>query len=158
MGRSISPVFSPTSAEVGSISLDDDRAISPQLVEKLIDDAFQRIGARRRIVNSNRTRRFLQFIVREVLAGRADRIKTCAIALIAFERDAGFVPVSDPVVRIEASRLRRSLEHCRPTEGSAGRNQEDAIHEVTEILRLYPGLGNGCTRDRSVEHRSGHHC
>jgi hypothetical protein len=70
-----------------------------------MDDALRRISARRKS-QFNRTRRFLQSIVREVLAGRGDRIKTCAIALVAFDWDAVFVPISDPVVRIEASRLR----------------------------------------------------
>ena len=101
------------------MSLDADKAIPPQLIE----DALQRISASREIVNCNRKRRFLQFIVREALAGHADWIKTCAIALEAFKRDASFVLISDPVVRVEVSRLHRSLEHYCLTEGSAGRHQ-----------------------------------
>jgi adenylate cyclase len=73
----------------------------------LIHDALQRVLSSRDFVNSNRKKRFLQFIVREALAGHADRIKAYTIALDAFDRDANFDPVSDPVVRIEASRLRR---------------------------------------------------
>jgi adenylate cyclase len=59
---------------------------------------------------SDRNRRFLDFVVEETLAGRADRIKAYAIATIAFGRSADFDPQNDPIVRIEALRLRRSLE------------------------------------------------
>lgn len=52
---------------------------------------------------------FLTYIVEEALAGRADRIKGYAIALEVFRRDQHFTQ-EDPVVRIEAGRLRRALE------------------------------------------------
>jgi adenylate cyclase len=59
---------------------------------------------------SERNRRFLSFIVEETLAGRGERIKGYGIALAVFDRDDTFDPQGDPIVRIEASRLRRSLE------------------------------------------------
>ena len=46
----------------------------------------------------------------ESLAGRADRIKAYTIATGVLGRDEAFDPQSDPIVSIEASRLRRSLE------------------------------------------------
>ncbi|NHT77759.1 adenylate cyclase [Rhizobiaceae bacterium CRRU44] len=52
---------------------------------------------------------FLTYIVEEVLAGRANRIKGYSIALEVFKRDEHFSQ-DDPVVRIEAGRLRRGLE------------------------------------------------
>ena len=58
-----------------------------------------------------RARKFLRYIVEETLAGRADRIKAYAVGTEVFERDANFDAQSDPVVRIEAGRLRRALEH-----------------------------------------------
>src|SRR4051794_1917160 len=58
-----------------------------------------------------RARKFLRYIVEETLAGRADRIKAYSIGIEVFERDASFDAQSDPVVRIEAGRLRRGLEH-----------------------------------------------
>jgi TolB-like protein len=45
----------------------------------------------------------------ETLAGRADRIKGYSIAVEVFKRSEGFTQ-DDPVVRIEAGRLRRILE------------------------------------------------
>jgi len=58
-----------------------------------------------------RVRRFLRYIVEETLSGRADRIKAYSVGTEVFERDANFDAQSDPVVRIEAGRLRRALEH-----------------------------------------------
>ncbi len=57
-----------------------------------------------------RNRRFLEFVVLETLAGRAGRIKAYSIATTVFGRDPGFDPQADPIVRIEAGRLRRSIE------------------------------------------------
>ncbi|RDJ27255.1 adenylate cyclase [Bosea caraganae] len=57
-----------------------------------------------------RGRKFLQYIVDETLAGGADRIKGYSIALNVFGRAVSFDAQSDPVVRIEAGRLRRALE------------------------------------------------
>jgi TolB-like protein len=66
---------------------------------------------------SERNRRFLTYIVEETLQGRADRIKAYSIAIAAFDRSDDFDPLTDPIVRIEASRLRRSLEHYYLTAG-----------------------------------------
>jgi adenylate cyclase len=59
---------------------------------------------------SARNRRFLEHIVEETLAGRADRLKGVAIAVDVFGRDATIDPQHDPVVRVEAAKLRRRLE------------------------------------------------
>ena len=68
---------------------------------------------------SERNRRFLSYIVEETLQGRADRIKAYSIAIAAFDRSEDFDPLTDPIVRIEASRLRRSLEHYYLTSGKS---------------------------------------
>lgn len=66
---------------------------------------------------SERNKRFLRFVVTEALAGRADHIKAYTIATVVFGRDASFDPQADPIIRIEASRLRRALEHYYLTAG-----------------------------------------
>lgn len=53
---------------------------------------------------------FLNFVVNEVLEERGDRIKAFSIATKAFGRGDDFDAMNDPVVRIEAGRLRRALE------------------------------------------------
>jgi TolB-like protein len=67
---------------------------------------------------SKRNRLFLEYVVEETLEGRADRVKAYAIATSVFGRDAGFDPQLDSIVRIEAGRLRRSLERYYLTAGA----------------------------------------
>ena len=64
-----------------------------------------------------RQKQFLEYVVSEKIAGREDRIKAYSIAVSAFGRSEDFDPQQDSIVRIEAGRLRRSLEHYYLTEG-----------------------------------------
>ncbi len=59
---------------------------------------------------SQKRRAFLRFIVEETLAGRANRLKGHTIAVAVFGRDETFDSQTDPVVRLEARRLRRDLD------------------------------------------------
>ena len=59
---------------------------------------------------SHRRRDMLRFIVDETLAGRGDRLKGATIAMAVFGRDETFDQQSDPVVRLEARRLRGDLD------------------------------------------------
>ncbi len=68
---------------------------------------------------TTRERRFLQYVVDETLAGRGARIKAYSIATEVFERSDSFDPQNDPIVRIEAGRLRRALERYYLTAGIA---------------------------------------
>jgi TolB-like protein/cytochrome c-type biogenesis protein CcmH/NrfG len=58
----------------------------------------------------NRVRQFLSYIVEQTLTGRSDRIKAYSVAVEVFGRDENSDIHNDPVVRIEAGRLRRGLE------------------------------------------------
>ena len=58
---------------------------------------------------SERRRAFLRFVVEEELAGRGHSLKGFTIAIAVFGRDETFDPKTDPVVRLEALRLRRDL-------------------------------------------------
>lgn len=52
----------------------------------------------------------LRFVVEATLDGRQDAIKGYTIAVEALGRDPSFDPQADPIVRVEATRLRRALE------------------------------------------------
>jgi len=67
---------------------------------------------------SERRRAFLRYIVEETLAGRADRLKGYTIAVAIFGRDETFDAQADPVVRLEARRLRRDLDSYYVDAGS----------------------------------------
>ena len=62
---------------------------------------------------------FLEYIVNETLAGRGDRLKGYNIAVEVFDRPETFDPVVDPLVRIEAARLREKLREYYDTDGQA---------------------------------------
>ncbi len=58
---------------------------------------------------SERNRRFLSFVVKQAVEGQAERIKAYSIGVDVFGRDDSFDPTLDPIVRIEATRLRSAL-------------------------------------------------
>ncbi|MBP2237010.1 TolB-like protein/Flp pilus assembly protein TadD [Sinorhizobium kostiense] len=105
-----------------SVKVDSAAASSPPESEVRVQ--LDRILASPEFDVPERARRFLTYIVNEVIAGRGDRIKAYSIALEVFGRDASFDGQTDPVVRIEAGRIRRSLERYYLT---AGRNDPVAI-------------------------------
>ena len=82
-----------------------------------VREELQRLVDSARFDASERNRRFLAYVVEETLAGRGARIKAYSIATEVFGRDVNFDPQLDPVVRMEARRLRRSLERFYLTEG-----------------------------------------
>ena len=61
---------------------------------------------------------FLRFVVEATLAGRAEEIKGYTIAVEALGRPPSFDPQSDPIVRVEATRLRRALERYYSAAGA----------------------------------------
>ena len=68
---------------------------------------------------ADRLKRFLDYIVEESLADRADRIKGYSIAIEVFDRAPDFDPQNDPIVRVEASRLRKKLAAYYKDEGKS---------------------------------------
>ncbi|MDR6755270.1 TolB-like protein [Mycoplana sp. BE70] len=75
-----------------------------------IEDQLARIRSSSAFDAPDRAHKFLTYVVQEALQGRADRIKAYSIAIEVFGRDATFDAQNDPVVRIEAGRVRRALE------------------------------------------------
>jgi TolB-like protein len=65
---------------------------------------------------------FLRFVVEAVLQGKSDRIKAYTIGVDVLRRDAKFDPQLDPIVRVEATRLRRTIDRYY-----AGLGADDAI-------------------------------
>ena len=75
-----------------------------------IREQLNRILASVEFQATDRVRDFLRFIVEETLAGRSDLLKGYTIATAVFDRGDDFDPAQDPIVRIQAGRLRRALE------------------------------------------------
>ncbi|GAL34674.1 adenylate cyclase [Vibrio maritimus] len=53
---------------------------------------------------------FIQYLVDKALAGDGERLKQYTIAIELLEKPSDFDPAIDPIVRIQASKLRRALE------------------------------------------------
>ena len=71
---------------------------------------LERILASDAVRLSPRRAALLRFVVEETLQGRADRIKGFAVAVAVYGRDETFDSQSDPVVRLEARRLRHDID------------------------------------------------
>ncbi|OWV83425.1 hypothetical protein ATY81_20920 [Rhizobium sp. R72] len=94
-----------------------DGAANPTINE--VHDQIERILSSGEFHAPDRGRRFLEFIVEETLSGRADYLKAYTIAQEVFARDTSFDAQNDPVVRIEAGRIRRALERYYLVAGHA---------------------------------------
>lgn len=85
-----------------------------------VRDHLGRILASEPFLKSGRRRRFLEYIVNEALAGRSASLKGYNVAVEVFDRPSTFDPATDPIVRIEAARLRERLRDYYETAGGAG--------------------------------------
>jgi tetratricopeptide (TPR) repeat protein len=65
---------------------------------------------------------FLRFVTDATLSGKSDRIKAYTIGVEVLRRDTSFDPQLDPIVRVEATRLRRAIERYY-----AGSGQDEPI-------------------------------
>jgi hypothetical protein len=86
---------------------DSDEKIIAQLERILSSSVFRQVDS---------LKRFLTFTVNEALAGRGERLKEFVIAEV-FGRGPGFDQRSDPIVRVQARRLRAQLARFYREEG-----------------------------------------
>ncbi|MCC6860293.1 MAG: hypothetical protein IT158_17120 [Bryobacterales bacterium] len=63
--------------------------------------------------------RFLRFVVEQALAGRGSELKEYLVGVEVFDRGEGYDPRVDPIVRVEARRLRSKLSAYYESEGAA---------------------------------------
>jgi tetratricopeptide (TPR) repeat protein len=75
-----------------------------------IRDAVDRLIVSSVFARSPQLGAFLRFVVEAVLHGKSDRIKAYTIGVEVLRRDVKFDPQIDPIVRVEATRLRRTME------------------------------------------------
>lgn len=95
-----------------------DADLSPDS-EKLIRQQLDRILASATFQQVDRLRRFLSFVVLESLAGRKDELKEYIVGIQVFGKEPAFDPRTDPVVRVQARRLRARLVRYYREEGEA---------------------------------------
>ena len=119
-----------TAISLSCWSESDQKAIREQLVRILNSGPFHQ---------SQRRQRFLEYLVNETLAGRGERLKAYNVALEVFDRPETFDPAIDPLVRIEAARLRdsRILRNRRPRRCHSHRPTEGLIHTANRVSTAY---------------------
>src|SRR5918911_2865252 len=81
--------------------------------------ALARVVASEPFRNAPRLVAFLTFVVEKTLAGEAAALKGYTIATQALGRPDDFDPQADPIVRVEAGRLRRALQAFYDGEGAS---------------------------------------
>ena len=98
-------------------------APNDDLSEASIREALKKTLSSRLFATALRQSRFLQYTVEQTLQGKGTtRLKQYLLATEVFDRKDSFDPHVDPIVRVEASRIRAKLKAYYETEG-----QEDLI-------------------------------
>src|SRR3954453_15042577 len=92
---------------------------------------------------------FLRFVTDATLSGKSDRIKAYTIGVEVLRRDSSFDPQLDPIVRVEATRLRRAIERYY-----SGPGVKDEIMISLPRGRYAPRIG-WCTAHDGAEHSHG---
>jgi tetratricopeptide (TPR) repeat protein len=85
--------------------------------EKKILEELERILSSKVFSRSERMKRFLKYAVDQALSGHAAAVKEYAVALAVYDKPESFDPRIDPIVRVEASRLRAKLREYYEEEG-----------------------------------------
>ncbi len=91
-------------------------AVTKETDEK-VRQQLRRILASKAFRQADRLQSFLSFIVEEMVAGRSDKLKEFLIGVEVFGKEASFDPRMDPLVRVQARRLRIRLERYYREEG-----------------------------------------
>jgi serine/threonine-protein kinase len=93
--------------------------IDASLSTRSVEDHLQRILASKEFASSARMSRFLRFAVERALSGQSEQLKEYVLGVEVFDRKPSYDPRVDPIVRVEARRLRSKLESYYAGEGAA---------------------------------------
>src|SRR5947208_2119384 len=96
------------------------RGITPELAKGSDEKAaaqLNRILGSKAFRQADRLKRFLSYIVEETIAGRGERLKEFVVGVEVFGKDTSFDPRNDPIVRVQARRLRAQLARYYHEEG-----------------------------------------
>ena len=88
-----------------------------QLSAESIRTQLRKILSSSTFVRSERLARFLSFTVEQLLQGRGDQLKEFVIGIEVFDKTDKYDPRMDPIVRVEARRLREKMRKYYETEG-----------------------------------------
>ena len=89
-----------------------------KLPDKAVRQQLSRILASKTFSQVERLKRFVSFIVGETVGGRSNELKEYVIAVQVFGKEPAFDPRTDPIVRVQARRLRTRLARYYRDEGN----------------------------------------
>jgi TolB-like protein/tetratricopeptide (TPR) repeat protein len=89
-----------------------------KLSDKLVRQQLSRILASKTFSQVERLKRFISFIVGETVGGRGGELKEYVIGVQVFGKEPSFDPRTDPIVRVQARRLRTRLARYYRDEGN----------------------------------------
>jgi hypothetical protein len=89
----------------------------PHVPADAIRNQLDRILASPEFVHSERLSRFLRFSVETSLEGHRDELKEYSLGVAVFDREQSYDPRIDPIVRVEAGRLRLKLREFYQASG-----------------------------------------
>lgn len=84
-----------------------------------VREELEKIVSSPRFATAGRLPLFLRHIVETTLAGESERLKESVLGIELFQRGNDFDPRLDPIVRVEARRLRARLEEYYAGEGAS---------------------------------------
>ncbi|WIJ26238.1 tetratricopeptide repeat protein [Devosia sp. RR2S18] len=108
-------------------------ANEPELDRAAVAEALERVLAQPEIARSPQLAQFLSYIVSRTLEGQSPAIKAYSIAVDVFGRPADFDPQNDPIVRVQARRLRALLD-----EYYSGAGASEELRIVLPLGRYVP--------------------
>ncbi len=89
-----------------------------QLSAESVRTQLRKILSSRTFSRSERLARFLTFTIEQMLAGRGEELKEFVIGVEVFDKDEKYDPRMDPIVRVEARRLREKLRRYYESDGA----------------------------------------
>jgi TolB-like protein/Flp pilus assembly protein TadD len=92
---------------------------SGRVSDKLVRQQLSRILSSKTFSQVERLKRFVSFIVGETMAGRGGDLKEYVIGVQVFGKEPSFDPRTDPIVRVQARRLRTRLARYYRDEGNS---------------------------------------
>ena len=121
--------------------------VKQSMTPESIRAQVRKIIASKTMARSGRLARVVEFTVSQTLDGHGDQLKEFVIGVEVFDRKQDYDPRLDPIVRVEARRLRMKLRKYYETEG------------LTDRLTIEYPKGGYCSgdpaRDDSVRNSNG---
>ena len=135
--------------------VNDNTATKREPTPAEIREQLERILGSQCFEQAGRSSKFLRFAADQTLAGLGDRLKGYTIAVEVFGRPADFDAQNDPLVRVEAGRLRRRLAEYYAGEGKGDQLRVDLPRGGYAVVWSYPPAAEAPARLASAPDAAG---